>query len=162
MQKLIGQTHVVVGAFPQACTSITGDFISLKNYAGVSIIISLDVHTGTDTGAITLEQAKDVSDSGSVSKTLGFDFIWLNADTEAAEALTKTAVTSDSVTTAAATKSQLYIIEVKSEDLDVANDFDCLQVLVGTVATSNVSIVYVLHTPRYRDQVPANITSITD
>ena len=162
MQKLIGQTHVVVGSFGQAQTSIVSDIISLKNYGGVSIIVTSDVSSGTDDGALTIEQMTDVTNSQSDNKALGFSFQWQNLDTEAAEALTKTAVTSNTFNVGGVTKSTLYIIEIKAEDLDVANDFDCLRVNIATITNGTGVILFVLHSPRFRDQVPADISSITN
>jgi len=163
MQTLIGDTHIVQALYPRAGGgAVTGDFISLKNYGGVSIIIQIDVTSGATDSSITLEQAKDVTDSGSVSKALEFDYMWANLDTETSDALVKTAVVSDTFEAGGVTKSCLYVIEVKAEDLDVDNGYDCLQVLSGAVATANLAILYVLHTPRYRDQVPTNQSAITN
>ena len=162
MQKLIGQAHVVLGTFAQAVTSITSDVISLKNYAGVSIIVGCDVTSGTDDGALTIEQMTDVANSQSDNKALDLNFQWQNLDTESAEALTKTAVVSDTFNVGGVTKSTLYVMEIKTEDLDVQNNFDCLRVNIATVTNGIGFILFVLHTPRYRDQVPADISSITD
>lgn len=142
--------HPVVASFPQAATSIAGDYVSLKNYAGVTIIIMLDVTSGTDTGAVTLTQATEVA--GSTTKALGFSYQWQNLDTESADALTKTAVTSDTFNAGGVTKSCLYVIEVKAEDLDQANGYDCLRVNLATVTNGNSAILYLLHTPRYIDE----------
>lgn len=147
MQNLIRNVHPVVASFPQAATSIAGDYISLKNYAGVTIVIMVDVASGTDDGAVTLTQATSVA--GGSAKSLGFDYVWKNEDTETADALTKTAVTSDTFNAGGVTKSCLYVIEVKAEDLDVDNGFDCLRVNLATVTSGNSAILYLLHTPRY-------------
>ena len=147
MQNLIRNVHPVVASFPQAATSIAGDYISLKNFAGVTIVIMLDVTTGTDDGAVTLTQATTVA--GGSAKALSFDYQWANVDTETADALTKTAVTSDTFNAGGVTKSCLYVIEVKAEDLDVDNGFDCLRVNLATVTNGNSAILYLLHTPRY-------------
>jgi len=147
MQNLIRNVHPVVASFPQAATSIAGDYISLKNFAGVTIVIMVDVTSGTDTGAVTLTQASAVAGTG--AKALSFDYQWSNLDTETADALTKTAVTSDTFDAGGVTKSCLYVIEVKAEDLDVDNGFDCLRANLATVTNGNSAILYLLHTPRY-------------
>lgn len=147
MQNLIRNVHPVVASYPQAATSIAGDYVSLKNYAGVTIIIMLDVTSGTDDGAVTLTQATAVD--GVTNKALGFDYMWRNLDTETADALTKTAVVSDTFNAGGVTKSCLYVIEVKAEDLDVDNGYDCLRVNLATVTNGNSAILYLLHTPRY-------------
>jgi len=151
MQTSIRTTHPVVASFPQAATSIAGDYISLKNYAGVTIYILLDVTSGTDDGAVTITQATEVA--GSTTKAFtNWDFMWANLDTESADALTKTAVTSGTFDAGGVTKSCLYVIEVKAEDLDVDNGYDCLRVNLATVTNGISAVLYVLHTPRYIDE----------
>lgn len=147
MEQLVNQVHPVVGWFPQAATSVDGDYISLKGYGGVSIVIMLDVASATDTGAVTLVQATTVSGGG--AKALGFDYVYRNLDTEAADALTKVAVTSNTFDAGGVTKSCLYVIEVKAEDLDVDGGFDCLKVAMATVDNAYASVLYLLHTPRF-------------
>lgn len=162
VEQLINQVHPVVGWFPQAATSVDGDYISLKGYAGVSIIIMLDVHTGTDAGAVALVQAVNVAGSGTTPKALGFDYVYANLDTEASDALVKTAVVSDTFNAGGVTKSCLYVIEVKAEDLDVDGGFDCLKVTLATTDTSNVAILYMLHTPRFIAQDGSHKSAIVD
>ena len=164
MQKLIGQTHIVSAIAPETGSSATtGDFISLKNYAGVTIIIALDITSSATDSSVTLEQAKDVTDSGSLSKTLGFTKMYANLDTETSDALVATAVTSNTFEAGGVTKSTLYVIEVRAEELDGQNGFDCLQVLCGAIATAFISVIYVLHSPRYINQEKqANFSAITN
>lgn len=160
MEQLVNQVHPVVGWFPQAATSVEGDYISLKGYGGVSIIIAVDVSSGTDDGAVTLSQAKTVG--GGSAKPLGFDYVYANLDTEASDALVKTAVTSDTFNAGGVTKSCLYVIEVKAEDLDVDNGFDCLKVSVATITNGIASVLYLLHTPRFIAQDGSHKSAIVD
>lgn len=160
MQTLVRNDHIVVGTFPQAATTIESDYISLKNYHSVSIVIALDVSSGTDTGAVTLTQATAVD--GVTNKALGFDYQWRNLDTETADALTKTAVTSNTFNAGGVTKSCLYVIEVKAEDLDVDNGYDCLKVSLATVDNGNVAILFILHDPRYIDEASGGKSAIVD
>jgi hypothetical protein len=158
VEQLINQVHPVVGSFPQAATSIESDYISLKGYGGVSIILMLDVSSATDDGAVTLTQATNVS-AGS-AKSLPFDWQYANLDTETSDALTKTAVTSNTFNAGGVTKSCLYVIEIKAEQLDVDNGFDCLKVSLATVTNGYSAILFLLHTPRFIAQDADHVSAI--
>jgi hypothetical protein len=160
VEQLINQVHPVVGSFPQAATSIAGDYISLKNYGGVSILLLVDNTSGTDDGAVTLTQATSVA--GGSAKALGFDWVYVNEDTETSDALTKTAVTSNTFDASGVEKSALYVIEIKAEDLDVDGGFDCLRLNMATVTNGNSAVVYLLHTPRFIAQDGDHKSAIID
>lgn len=147
MGQVIRSQKPVVGVPPQAVTSLNSAYINLKNYAGVSIILQVNITTGTASGAVTLTQARDVSGSG--AKSLSFKTVWVNGDTAASDTLAKATVTGDTFNAGGATKSFLYVIEVKAEDLDVDNGYSCLRISVATIASANGSVMFILHTPRY-------------
>jgi environmental stress-induced protein Ves len=87
--RLIDQAKIVVGAPPAALatTAGDGDFVSLKGYDRLTIILSVLNGTTVTGGAITLLQATDVSGTG--AKALAFDKVYANVDTAAGEALTE-------------------------------------------------------------------------
>ena len=144
---------VVQAVMPQACTSIAGDWVSMKNYRHLSIIISLDVTTGTDTGAVTLDQATLVDGTG--TKTLGFEKVWVNSNAETGSVFTETAVTSDTFLAGGAENGSMYIIEVEADTLDVENDFDCVQIDIASITNGEVNVTYLLSQPRYSGQSSA-------
>lgn len=170
--KLLEQVKVVY-AFPHGTPSTAVPvYVSLKNYKRCTIILMVDKDSTGATSAVTISQATAVAGTGAkalntwtadsvvdaASGTLG-GTITAVGDTFAA-----TTVTSGTFTTATtASKNALYVIEVKSEDLDVANSFDCIRLGLGDSSSSThvvVTAIYLLRDPRFADASPP--TSITD
>lgn len=152
---------VVVGCPPAALTSTAGDgdYVSLKNFDRITVILAVDNATTVTGGTITLKQATAVA--GTSEKALAFSKMWANTDVGAGDTLTETAVTSDTFTTSTTNdKNLLYVMEVKSSDLDVANGFDCIRVDSTGMANAVGSVLYVLHGARYGN--PLALAAITD
>src|SRR5262245_40813618 len=103
------------------------DWVSLKNDSWVRIIIQQGAWAG-GTPAVTLNQATDVSGTG--SKSLGFSKRWTKTGLTGTTS-TETAVTSDTFNLSA-TANTINEIFIKAADLDVDNGFDCLSVHVAT------------------------------
>lgn len=162
-EALTEQAKVVMGCAPAALTGAAGDgdFVSLKNYRRCSIVIAVLNATGVMVtgGAVTLIQAKEVA--GSNTAALAFTKMWANTDTDASDTLVETAVTNNTFTTDTTnSKKLLYVIEVTSEMLDVANGYDCIRVDVASMANAVASVVYILDGARYGGTTPP--TAITD
>ena len=154
--NLIEKTKVVEAITPQAGGAITGDYISLKNAAHVTVLVHIKQATA-DQVAITIEQATAVAGTGSkaIAKTVP---IYLVADTATSDAWVRQ---TDAVayTTSTAAKSKLVAFEINAEDLDVAGGFDCLTVkTAASHATNLTSAIYVLSDLRYGSEK----TAITD
>lgn len=156
--NLIEQAHIVTGLAPIVPSSSTPDYVSLKNFERLTVIIVADNATSVTGSAITLKQASVVA--GSDEKALAFDTMYANEDTAAGDTLTETAVTSDTFTTDDTdNKNLLYVIEVKAEDLDIANGFDCVRVGAGDAAASVIGVVYILWGAKYAGKA---ISAIVD
>lgn len=150
---LVEQAKVVAGYGPATPSSAVPDYVSLKNYHKLSIIINVLNGTTVTGGAITLLQAQAVANTG--EKALAFSEVHANVDTAASDTLVKTAVTSNTFTTNATnSKSLQYVIDVKPEDLDIANNFDCVRLGVGNTVNAVVSVVYVLWPAKYAGATP--------
>ncbi len=160
MRQLVQNAHIVSALSNTAVSSVTPDYVSLKNYQHVTAIISLKTATGSAAGAITLKQATAVA--GTSEKALGFSYQWANTDVGAGETLTKTAVTSNTFNNAGvASKQELYVIEVDTDSLDVDNSFDCFRVALADMTATTATITYILSQPRFIDQT-THVASITD
>lgn len=147
------------GLVAGATTGGDCDYVSLKGYDRCTVVIAVDNATTVTGGAVTLKQATAVA--GTSEKALGFAKYWANTDVGAADTLTETTATSDTFTTDTTdNKNQLYVIEVKASDLDVANGFDCVRVDVASMANAVEGVFYILHGSRYAS--PAAISAITD
>lgn len=159
--KLVDVAKVVQGCPPAALatTAGDGDYVSLKNFDRLTILLAVKNATTVTGGVITLKQATAVAGTG--EKALAFSKVWANTDTDAGDTLTETAVTSDTFTTDTTnSKNLLYVIEVKADDLDRANGFDCVRIDSASMANAVGAVLYVLHGTRYKS--PAAVAAITD
>ena len=158
---LAEQAKIVMGCAPAtlATTAGDGDYVSMKNYRRCTIIIPVLNATTVTGGVITLLQATDVAATD--AKALALTRMWANTDCAASDTLTKTAVTSNTFTTSTTnSKILLYVIEVLSEDLDVANGFDCIRIDSASMANAVGAAVYILDGARYGGTTPP--AAITD
>lgn len=159
--SLAEQAKLVMGCAPAALatTAGDGDYVSLKNYRRLTIVLLVLNATPVTGGVVTLIQATEVA--GSTTKALAMTRMWANTDCAASDTLVKTAVTSDTFTTSTTNSKQLmYVIEVLAEDLDVANGYDCVRVDVASMANAVGSVLYFLDGARYGGTTPP--AAITD
>lgn len=159
--SLVEQMKFVMGCPPAALTTTAGDgdFVSMKNYRRLTIVLLVDNGATVTGGAITLLQASDVAATG--AKALALTRMWANTDVGATDTLVATAVTSNTFTTSTTdNKNLMYVIEVLSEDLDIANGFDCVRVDSASMANAVGSVLYILDGARYGAATPP--AAITD
>ena len=153
------EAKIVNGLSNTTPSSSTPAYASLKNYGRFTAIISARNATTVTGSAITLLQATSVS--GANAKALPFTAYWANLDTSAGDTLVRTTATSNTFTTATTNNALLqYVIEVKGEDLDVANGFDCIRVGTGNATATTLTVTYILRDPRYGDATPP--TAVVD
>lgn len=154
-KHFLEKNQVVAGFLPLALTTArAGDYVSLKNYGRCAIIFYKGVGTAGDDPTITLTQAKDVS--GTDVKALTFDRIDIKqgADLAAIGQFTTVAnADSDYTDATSAEVAALWVIDVKAEDLDIANGFDCIKCAISDVGTNAQlgAALYILHEARYAD-----------
>jgi nicotinic acid phosphoribosyltransferase len=159
--QLTDVAKVVMGCAPAALatTAGDGDYVSLKGYSKLTILLAVLNATTVTGGAITLKQASAVAGTG--EKALAFTKMYANIDCAASDTLVETAVASNTFTTDTTNSKQLlYVIEVDAGDLDVAGGFDCVRIDSASMAAAVGSAVYVLHDSRYAS--PNAISAITD
>ena len=159
--KLTDVAKVVMGCAPAALASTAGagDYVSLKDFDRLTILVPVLNGTTVTGGVVTLKQATDVA--GTSEKALSFSKALRNIDCAAADTLAEFTVSSDTFTTDTTNSKQLlYVIEVKAEDLDRANGFDCVRFNSASMANAVGSAVYVLHGARYQSPLPT--AAITD
>lgn len=159
--RLVDKAKFVMACPPAALatTAGDGDYISMKNFDHLTIVILVDNATTVTGGAVTLKQATAVAGTG--EKALAFDTIWANVDTGASDTLVETAVVSDTFTTDTTNaKNLMYVIEVEATDLDTANGFDCVRIDVASMANAVGSVLYIAHAPAYNPAIA--VSAITD
>lgn len=155
--RLDEQAKTVIAAAGLLLTSTLGDtkYVSMKSYRRLQIVISIADGTTVTGSTITLKQATTVA--GGSEKALAFTRMLSSVDYPTS-ALAETAVTANTFTTQTTnSKDSAYIIEVDSEQLDMANGFDCVRVDgTGHAATASrgVCVVYNLFGARYAGADP--------
>lgn len=156
--RLDEQVTTVVAAAGLLLTSTLGDtlYCSLKNFRKVRITISIADGTTVTGSTITLKQATAIAGTG--EKPLAFTRMLANTDYQASKTMVDTAVTSNTFTTQTVnSKDSLYIIDVDSESLDMANGFDCFRVdCTGHAATASRGcvVIYDFYGARYSGANP--------
>ena len=160
---------LVAGILPlDLQTARTGDWVSLKNATGVTILIIKGAGTDGDDQTFTFEQADSVS--GTAKNLATIAQYWQK---EAATDLTGTGVWTRVTQTAAATvapgdpsaqDAAMYVFYIPADQLDVDNGYDCVRVS-NDGAGSNAQLgaaIYILDGLRY-PAAPENVpNSIID
>lgn len=129
-----------------------GDWVSLKNYGRVAIVLFKAAGTAGDDPVFTLRQAQDVGGAG--AKELNFTRIDTKVGTlTSVGTFTKvTQAAGNTYVDAVSAEAQaIMVVDIKAEDLDLANGFDCVQLQIPDVGT-NAQLgcaFYLLHEPRY-------------
>ena len=139
-------------------------WVSMKNYNRL-VIIADALSTGSVTGGVvTLNQAQAVA--GTNAKALAFTRMARSLDlttaqTEVAQALTETAVSSNTWSIAATTsKRTRYVMEITSDMLDIAGGFDCVRFVSTALVNATGVVNYILYGSRF--STAAGITPMLD
>lgn len=151
LKRMVDEIKIVTGLASVVPSSSTPDRVSLKKYDGFLAVITVKNATTVTGSAITLKQSTTVA--GGSEKALAFDKVWQNEDTASAggDVLAETAVTSDTFTTDGTNSKDLkYVIDVKTESLDVNNGFDVVRVGTGNATAATVNVEYFLYNGRYK------------
>ena len=157
--QLADLAKIVAALGPVTPSTSTPDYVSMKNFDRMAVVIQA-LNGSTVTGsAITLHQATSVAAGG--EKALAFSQVMANTDVAAADTLAALAVTSNTFTTSNTnSKGLLYVIDVKAEDLDRAGGFDCVRCGTANAVNTTLSVTYIMYPARYAS--PAAVSAITD
>ncbi len=150
LNNLFVETHQVCQGFLPVALNTganSGDWVSLKNYGRIAIIFFKAVGTNGDDPTLTVNQATDVSGSGSKAYTLTrvdkkqaatnlLAVGQFTTSTSAAAASHDTFSTNTWTNSDLAEQAAIVVIDIKAEDLDIANNFDCVQLTIADVGTN--------------------------
>jgi hypothetical protein len=158
--SLSEMTKIVEAICPDAAEDgKEGDWVSLKN-TGVAFVIA---HISQLSGAqvtLTIKQATDVAGTGVKNITNAVP-IWANEDCAASDTLVRQPDAVNFTTKGTYPKCKIVVFQVDPETLDVANDFDCLEVVSGGGDSGTiVGAIYYLADYRYQQATPP--TAIID
>lgn len=156
---LADHIQVIEGLSPRTPSSSTPDYISLKDYDQVEVLVVGDNGTTVTGSAITLLQATAVA--GTSEKALAFTRYYANADTATNATLVNTTASSNTFTTVATNNLNfIYRIPVRASMLDSDGGFDCLRAGTGNAANTVIGVYYLCY-PKYGGNavlMPAGIT----
>lgn len=152
---LVEEAQIVVGFIPinMATGANAGDWVSMKGYDRCTIIFLAGAGTAGQDPTLTLQQATAVAGTG--AKNLNFTRIDKKQGADLAAVGTFTTVTQAAGTSytddTSAEVQKLWVVEVKSDDLDVDNGFDCVQASVTDIGTNSQigTLLYILRGPRF-------------
>lgn len=164
-QHFAEKVNVCQGFLPvdMAAGANDGDWVSLKNYGRCAIVLFKEPGVAGNDPILTLEQAKTVA--GGSNKPLSVTEVRKKqAATNLLAVGQYTKSTSDSPASGdtfsantwtnsdLAEQAAIVIIDIKAEDLDIDNGFDCLKVSIADVGTAGQfgAVMYFLHDPKYQ------------
>lgn len=130
-----------------------GDWVSMKFYDQLVIVVFKAAGVAGDDPVLKLQQATVVA--GSDAKDLLFTRVdsKVGAQTGIALFTEHDQVAATSYVDAVSAEAQgLFVIEVRGEDLDRANGFDCVQLSIadtGSAGAQLLAALYILGMPRY-------------
>lgn len=147
--------QVVAGIIPVdlAGQANNGDWVSMKNFDRLTVIVFKAAGVAGDDPVITLKQASDVAGTG--AKALNFTRVdaKVGAQTGIGGFTTNSQAAGNTYTDLVSAEAQgLFLIEVTSADLDVTNGFDCVQVSIPDVGAGGAQLgcaLYVLRGARF-------------
>jgi len=157
--------HTIPAAAPvdSHTSGVTGLWVSMKEYQAVRVVVNYAAGTASDEVAITVNQATSSTGAGSkacscitrVRKMIGATAIGQShagVDTVVTQAAASTYTPSGE-----SADQAIYMFEVRAEQLDVANNFDYMQVTVGTPANARLCAVsYDCFRPHHPQTVPVS------
>lgn len=157
---LVERAQICAGFGPvdTSAAANNGDWVSMKDFDSCAIIFFKGAGTAGDDPTLTLKQATDVSGTG--AKALNFSRVDYKQGTLTSLGTFTTAMQAPANTYLDATSAEnagIYVVEVKSDDLDVNNGFDCVQFSVADIGTNAQlgAALYLLRGARYNPPLSA-------
>lgn len=127
-----------------------GDWISLKNAQGVTIVVFKAAGVAGDDPSITIEQATDVAGtSGKVLNAVTEFFKKIGTQTGVGT-WTRVTQTADELLTVDAVSAEaqgLWVFNVEADQLDVDGGFDCIRVRIADTGAAGAQLGCALYMP---------------
>lgn len=151
-------------------TDRTGDYVSLKNYGRVVFVFTKSPGTAGDDPTLTLQQATAVAGTGAKDCAVITKFWTKQAATDLTAVgtfteNTQSAGTSIAFNATSAEQALLAVFEVRSDQLDVSNGFDCVTVNAALAASGGSqygAVTAYLLDPRYPQAPATELSAIVD
>lgn len=152
-QHILEKIDIVSGIVPLSIgTARVGDIVSMKNWGRCAVVFFGAAGTAGDDPTLTIEQCSNVA--GSNAKAVNFTRVDTKQGTlDAVGTWTEVAQSAGNTYTnlTSAENQKIWVVDIKAEDLDVDNGYDCIRASVGDAGTANqlAALLYILHEPRY-------------
>lgn len=149
----LDKVDIVSGIVPINIGSArSSDVVTLKNFGRCAIVFHKAAGSASEDPTLTVLQAVSVAPSS--AKALNFTTIYTKQGTlSSVGTWTKTtqAAGNTYTNTTASENEAVWVIDIKADDLDVDNGFDCIQVTIADAGSVNqlAALTFVLHEPRY-------------
>lgn len=151
--SILERGQIVAGFAPNLLTTArTGDVVSLKNYRRCLVLFFKGIGTNGQDPTITILQGTDVAFG--TNKALNFTTLYKKEDpTSLADVGQWTKVTQSAANTYTHTdageQEAIWAIDFMAEDLDIANDYDCIRAQISDVGTNTQygCVLYILYDP---------------
>lgn len=154
-QHILEKMQIVSAILPlDLGTARVSDIVSMKNYGRCAVVIFKGVGTAGDDPTFTLEQCTDVTNSLSDAKALNFSRVDIKQGTQTGIGTftTTTPAAGNTYTNLTLAESEaVFVLDIKAEDLDIENGFDCIRLSISDVG-SNAQLgcaLFLLHEPRF-------------
>ncbi len=146
-------------------TARDGDWVSLKNASGVTIVVHKGAGTAGDDPVISFQQASDVAGTGAKDLSTIAEIFSKQGTLTSVGSWTRTTQAAGASYTGDGTSAEseaVYAFYVSADQLDVDNGFDCLRVRIADVGSNAQlgSALYLLHGlsyPARPDRLPNSI-----
>lgn len=163
-ESILNYAQIVSGFAPVNLGSArTGDVVCLKNYRRCLVLFHKGIGPAGDDPTITLLQGTDVAFA--TNKALTFTTLHVKQDpTSLGDVGQWTKVTQAAantyIDTTSAEQQAIWAIDIKAEDLDIANDYDCIRASFADAGTTTQigDLLYILYDPIY-SSAPADMPS---
>jgi len=154
-RNLVEECQLVAAIIPVDSQSgaNNGDWVSMKGYERLSVIVYKAAGVAGDDPVITLRQAKDVA--ATEAKALNFTRVdsKVGAQTGVGTFTTNTQAAANTYTDLVSAEAQgIFVIDIKAEDLDVNNGYDCVQLQVPDTGSAGAQLLcglYLLRNARF-------------
>lgn len=162
------QMQIVSGLAPIALTTArTGDVVSMKNYRRLLVLFHKGIGGAGEDPTLTLLQGTDVAFG--TNKALNFATVYVKQDpTSLGDVGQWTKVTRSATNTytdtTAGEQAAMWAVDIKAEDLDIANNYDCVRASIGDVGSVSQigEILYLLGDPVYGKAPEDMLSAIVD
>lgn len=165
---VLEQMQIVSGLAPIALTTArTGDVVCMKGYRRCLVLFHKGIGGAGEDPTLTLLQGTDVAFG--TNKALDFTTIYTKQDpTSLGDVGQWTKVTQSAANTytdaTSGEQAAMWAIEIMAEDLDIANNYDCIRASIGDVGSVSQigEILYLLCDPLYGKAPEDMLSAIVD